>query len=51
MTAFIRAGLAAAALLISASAALQAQTAPKPTSCPPTHYDCGPGVCCPKLGG
>lgn len=54
MTAFIRAGLAAAAFVGSTSAALQAQptpTIPAPTVCPASHYECGPGVCCPKIGG
>ena len=58
MTAFIRAGLAAAAFVGSTSAALQAQPTPTipapppaPTVCPGSHYECGPGVCCPKIGG
>ena len=58
MTAFIRAALGAAALIGGSSAALQAQTTPTlpapqpaPTVCPSSHYECGPGVCCPKIGG
>ncbi len=58
MTPFIRAGLAAAVLAGLTGASAQAQTTPTipsplpaPTLCPASHYECGPGVCCPKIGG
>lgn len=57
MTCIFRAGLLSVLLVAGAVLAAGAQPSPipaplpAPTLCPASHYECGPGVCCPKLGG